>query len=263
MNQVGILGSGWLGTPLALALKAMGRSVRVSRTSTKGVANLRTKGFDSFQILVTPNAIQGTLDFFNSLDQLIISLPPNRKAAVGFSEKIKALVQFLESNTTCRILFLSSISVYGQTGVFEESSDLSPQTQSAVELAKSEKILLDSREKAVIIRLGGLIGEDRNPIFQFQEKPISNPKGIINFIHQKDAIEGIIQLLNHSALQGIYNLVSPHHPEREVYYKAMAKKYKLAEPQFQRQDPIQKRWVKASKIQADTNFQYQVDNLLI
>lgn len=263
MDQVGILGCGWLGTPLASALIARGWPVRVSRTSVQGVADLQAKGFDSFQILVTPNAIQGTLDFFNSLDQLIISLPPNRKAAVGFSEKIKKVVQFLESNTTCRILFLSSISVYGQTGVFEESSDVFPETESARELVKSEKILLKAREKVVIVRLGGLIGEDRNPIFQFQEKPISNPKGIINFIHQKDAIEGIIQLLNHSALQGIYNLVSPHHPEREVYYRAMAKKYKLADPQFQGQDQIQKRWVNASKIQKLTDFEYQVDNLLI
>ena len=122
---------------------------------------------------------------------------------------------------------------------------------------------MKAREKVVIVRLGGLIGEDRNPIFQFQEKPISNPKGVINFIHQKDAIEGIIHLLNHSALQGIYNLVSPHHPEREIYYKAMAKKYKLADPQFQVQDQIKKRWVNASKIQKLTDFEYQVDNLLI
>jgi nucleoside-diphosphate-sugar epimerase len=262
MNQVGILGCGWLGTPLAAALKELDFSVRASRTSAAGALNLEAEGFESYQVLVTQTEIQGATSFFDSLEQIVISLPPGRKAAFGFSEKIKTLVQFLESNTRCRILFLSSISVYGQTGIFEESSSLSPQSQSALELQKSEQILLNSRAQVVIIRLGGLIGSDRNPIFHLINKPISNPKGRINFIHQKDAIRGIVHLIKQPELKGIYNLVCPHHPEREEYYKKMAQKFNLSAPVFQIDDAAQKRVVKAAKIQEHTGFEYQVDNLL-
>ena len=49
-------------------------------------------------------------------------------------------------------------------------------------------MILDHASSSIIVRLGGLIGNDRNPIFQLQGKLISNPEGIINFITQRDAI---------------------------------------------------------------------------
>ena len=64
MNQVGILGCGWLGTPLAAALKELDFSVRASRTSAAGALNLEAEGFESYQVLVTQNEIQGATSFF-------------------------------------------------------------------------------------------------------------------------------------------------------------------------------------------------------
>jgi nucleoside-diphosphate-sugar epimerase len=125
---------------------------------------------------------------------------------------IKNLLENIEPTPLKRIIFLSSTSVYGSSeGVYNESSLVNPETSSAKALHICENLIINSPLPSVIVRLGGLIGEDRNPIFQLQGKAIGNPLGCINFIHQEDAINGISNLVINSRLEGIFNLVSPHH----------------------------------------------------
>jgi len=120
---------------------------------------------------------------------------------------------------------LSSTSVYGKNaGEFDETSLTNPDTESSKALCNVEQSLMNQNIPSVIIRLGGLVGEDRNPIIQLQNRKISNPEGCINFIHQIDAVRGIMTLLEETKIDGIYNLVSPHHPLRKKYYTFMAKK---------------------------------------
>ena len=159
---------------------------------------------------------------------------------------------------------LSSTSIYGKkSGRFDENSIPDPQTSASQELLIAEDAVLRSKNPGVVVRLGGLVGEKRNPIFQLHHREIPNPKGHINFIHQKDAIGGIEKLLSKPAISGVFNLVSPHHPIREDYYAFMAKKYHLPTPKFETQGTVLKRWINASKIGEETDFQYQVNNLLI
>ncbi|MEK9566150.1 MAG: hypothetical protein VW125_03525 [Flavobacteriaceae bacterium] len=264
LKRIGILGCGWLGTQLALTLKAQKWEIKVSKTTTDGTQAFKQQGWNSFRILLTEEGPQGDLSFFNALDQLVISIPPSRKGSSSYSAQIKTLIYSLQSHTKCRILLLSSTSVYGtESGKFDENSIPNPQTPASKELLLAENTILQSKNSGVIVRLGGLVGEDRNPIFQLQHKLIPNPRGRINFIHQLDAVNGILTLLSKTERKGVYNLVSPHHPIREDYYTFMAKKHKLPTPVFANQDPVVERWIEASKIAKETRFQYQVDNLLI
>ena len=121
---------------------------------------------------------------------------------------------------------------------------------------------MNSTKASIIVRLGGLIGKDRHPIFKLQNRNIGNPGGRINFIHQKDAVSGICNLIVNPKLRGIYNLVSPHHPNREKYYEFMAKKLGLPSPKFT-SEPAIIRIIQARKIEDDTPFKYTVNNLLI
>ena len=100
-------------------------------------------------------------------------------------------------------------------------------------------------------------------IFILHKKVIPNPEGVVNFIHQIDAVNGIFKLLTASEVEGVFNLVSPHHPKRKDYYLEMAKKYSLPAPKFNEQDSILYRLIEAKKIEEITDFNYQVDNLLI
>jgi nucleoside-diphosphate-sugar epimerase len=264
LKRIGILGCGWLGTQLASSLNAQNWVIKASRTSGEGALELKQQGLNSFCVLVTEAGPQGELSFFDNLDQLIVSIPPKRNTVSTYGTKINQLIYYLESNSNCKILLLSSTSIYGKkSGRFDENSIPDPQTSASEELLIAEDAVLRSKKSGVVVRLGGLVGNKRNPIFQLSNRVISNPKGHINFIHQKDAIGGIEKLLSKPGLSGVFNLVSPHHPIREDYYTFIARKYHLPTPKFETQGTVLKRWINASKIEEETDFQYQVNNLLI
>ena len=264
MNSIGIIGCGWLGIPLGKTLKQKGYTVFGTRRSETGVHLLSEKGINAYQLEVLPDKITGDLSFFDELNTLILSIPPERKKNAPFyDQKIKTLLNQVDNSSISRILFLSSTSVYGKNaGEFDETSLTNPDTESSKALFNVEQSLMNQNIPSVIIRLGGLVGEDRNPIIQLQNRKISNPEGCINFIHQIDAVRGIMTLLEETKIDGIYNLVSPHHPLRKKYYTFMAKKLKLPKPEFQDEDAII-RIINGEKIMTHTGFSYTVNNLLI
>lgn len=264
MNQVGILGCGWLGVGLAEKLTSDSFGLKVSRTSLESIAELKAKGWDAHQIFVANSSVQGNLEFFENLDQLIVSIPPGRANSSGYFEKISSLLKHLKSYPRCRIIFLSSTSVYGKKGgVYNESSSVFPETEAAKALVQSERLIVNSPHSSLVVRLGGLIGADRNPIFSLYKKLIPNPNGRINFISKEDAVLGLFQLIKHTALEGIFNIVHPHHHTRREYYLKMATKYELPTPNFKDDEPAVERFIQATKIEFETEFRYTVDNLLI
>ncbi|MDA9003374.1 hypothetical protein N9J23_01925 [Flavobacteriaceae bacterium] len=264
MDHLGILGCGWLGEYLANRLYSEKWSVKVSRTSAKGKGELKAKGWDSYRIKLNSLSIEGDLNFFENLDTLLISVPPKRDAPSQFEDMIATLLEHMKLHPGCKLIFLSSTSVYGkQAGIFKENSPISAETEASKALVLCEKMILNAPQRSLIIRLGGLVGEDRNPIFSLQKKTIPNPRGRINFVSQVDVVNGIEEFLKYPQMEGIFNLVSPHHPVREEYYREMAKKYNLPEPQFDYNDSPSERFVEASKIEELTAFRYTVNNLLI
>ena len=264
MHRIGILGCGWLGLSLAINLKNQEYSVCGSRTSSKGIIELERKGIKGFKVILNDNKYEGLKTFIYNISTLIISLPPKRGFNTqSYSKKIKKIVEALESSKIKRILFLSSSSIYGsREGLYDESSIPSPESNSAKELFLGEELINKHNISSTIIRLGGLIGEDRNPIFSLIGKEIKNPKGKVNFIHKIDAVNGIISIINDENVKGIFNLISPHHPTREIFYNFFSEKFKLPKPKFKKEKPVI-RIIEGNKISKLTPFKYSVDNLLI
>ena len=264
MHRIGILGCGWLGLSLAINLKNQEYSVCGSRTSSKGIIELEREGIKGFKVILNDNKHEGLETFINSISTLIISLPPKKSLNIqSYFKKIKKIVEALESSKIKRILFLSSSSIYGsREGFYDESSIPSPETSSAKELFLGEELINKHNISSTIIRLGGLIGEDRNPIFSLIGKEIKNPKGKVNFIHKIDAVNGIISIINDENVNGIFNLISPHHPTREIFYNFFSEKFKLPRPKFKKEKSVI-RIIEGKKISKLTPFKYSVDNLLI
>jgi nucleoside-diphosphate-sugar epimerase len=62
------------------------------------------------------------------------------------------------------VIFISSTSVYGDNDQITEETPLNPDSEGK-QLAIVEDVLhSNSRFKTTVLRFGGLIGEDRNPI---------------------------------------------------------------------------------------------------
>ncbi|MHC4844456.1 MAG: Rossmann-fold NAD(P)-binding domain-containing protein, partial [Planctomycetota bacterium] len=104
IKTISILGSGWLGLPLAKHLVMMGNRVNASTTSESRLSELTSIKVKPFIIDIgrLPNNIQA----FLQANVLIINIPS--KNIDGFSN----LIQEIEKSEIEKVLFVSSTSVY-------------------------------------------------------------------------------------------------------------------------------------------------------
>lgn len=284
-KQISILGCGWLGLPLAKALIENDFSIKGSTTSEDKLALLEENKIQPFIISLFEDKIEGNIqEFLNGSEILIIDIPPGlrgdsiaslRKTFVG---KIKTLVTQIEKSSIKKVLFVSSTSVYSDAfpiEVFTEETPTNPDTESGRQLVEAEQLLLGNPNfETIILRFGGLIGENRHPIKYLAGKEnVENPDGPINFIHREDCI-GIItailkQLLdsnkkNNSEMlkqvqhdNQIFNAVAPQHPSREDYYHKKAKNMNLALPIFAKNTASKGKIILSTKIETVLSYTFK------
>jgi nucleoside-diphosphate-sugar epimerase len=261
------MGGGWLG--LAVAEKAMERnhSIKVSTTHKEKSTLLKKKGFDAAVVEVSEFDINGENDFFNDVKLLIISIPPGlrKNPDRNYIAVIKQIINKIELTGIEKVIFTSSTSVYGnQAEIITEESELLGTTEAARQIIAVEKKLLEHKQfESCILRLGGLVGPNRHPIFTLSgKKNIPNPLSPINFIHQQDAVSIILHIIENWQGNQAYNAVTPFHPTRIDYYSEMAKIAALEAPAFEKSG-IVRGIVSANKVIKDLNFKFLVKNLLI
>ena len=267
MGFIGILGGGWLGLALAREGIEKGYQVKVSSTSKEKTKQLLAEGYLAYFMKINETHTQGQVDFFKDLDTLVITIPPGLKKNqernyVGLLEQVIKKIEYFKIQ---KVIYTSSISVYGfQEGVITEESALLGNTPSAQQIMKVEQKLIENNNfTSIIIRLGGLIGPNRHPIFTLSgKKNIPNPNSPINFIHQKDAVAILLKLTENFSEDEVFNGVSPFHPSRKEYYTQMAEIAKLTAPTFEKKGKI-RGIVNAEKVVRELDCQYMVKNLLI
>lgn len=227
MINVGVLGEGWLGAYLMRELKS---------------TTILTRGNTAFGVYFSDNHWKGKLtEFLSGLDHLIITIPSGlpRFTAAPDSERynnrmqlFEQLAQILIPYRELQVFYTSSTSVYGAfEGIVTEASDPSPQTPSAqAALEIEQRFTHHLGERFTALRLGGLIGEDRHPIYSLSKKGvIEKADETINLIHRKDIVSCLVWLVKNPT-QGPVNLVAPNHPNKGEYYTQKALTYNLALP---------------------------------
>ncbi len=267
MKKIGILGGGWLGLALALEARKKGHQVKVTSTSQERVKLLIDEGLNTQLLNVTESAILGSLDFFKEIETLIITIPPGlrKNPQSNYVALIEQIIEKVEAYNIQKVLFTSSTSVYGfQAGIITERSELLGDSPSAQQIIKVEQKLLNNKNfEGCIVRLGGLIGPDRHPIFTLSgKKNLPNPLSPINFIHQKDAIAIVLNLVENWNENQIYNAVTPYHPNRETYYLKIAEVAQLDPPNFQKTGAV-RGFVSSEKVCFELHYKFKVKNLLI
>ena len=108
--------------------------------------------------------------------------------------------------------------------IITESSNLLGYTLSSKQIITVEQRLIKNKNfESCIVRLGGLIGPNRHPIFNLcGEKNLPSPHSPINLIHQIDAVAIILKVIENWKGNQIFNAVTPFHPPRKEYYERMA-----------------------------------------
>ena len=246
--KISILGCGWLGFPLAKKLIEIGFEVKGSTTSENKLDILKSNNIEPFLLKLSETKISESIsEFLENSEILIIDIPPGLRKITDpetektFVAKIKKLIPSIENSTIEKVIFISSTSVYADTAsisIVTEESILHPDTESGKQLVEVENLFLNnSHFTSTIIRFGGLIGEDRNPINMLAGKTnIANPEAPINLIHQEDCIGIICEMLNevqHDNVRNeVFNAVAPLHPTRKDYYTEKAEQLHLIAPLF-------------------------------
>ncbi|RLM20023.1 NAD(P)-dependent oxidoreductase [Brenneria alni] len=265
MKKVAIVGLGWLGMPLALALKNHGYQVVGSKTTIDGVEATRMSGVECYQLRLTPELECNTdeLTALLQVDALIITLPASRTARGGenYAQAVQQLVNTARVFNVSRIIFTSSTSVYGNTtGIVRENSSLQPVSVAGKVLLSLEQWLQHLPDTSVdILRLAGLVGIDRHPgRFLAGKTGLTGGAHGVNLVHQEDVLEAIQLILKHPHGGHLYNLCAPGHPAKQDYYPDQARRLNLTPPQFVANETDSSgRIVDGQRICNELGFDYQ------
>lgn len=262
MQQISILGCGWLGLPLAEHLIQKGFSIKGSTTSPNRIGELESKEIEAFIIELSVDEISGDYEaFLQNSKILIIDIPPKLRGEnpVSFVDKMKTFIQKAVVNSSIeQVLFISSTSVYGDEAItVTEETIEKPQTLSGKELLETEDFLQQQTAfKSTILRFGGLIGGSRNPAKSLSGKSnIATPNAPINLIHQDDCICIITAIIEQNFWGEKINASAPFHPTRKEYYTAKANQLGLPLPEFE-ENNISGKVIDSSKLISELNYNF-------
>ena len=226
VKTVSILGCGWLGAALGKRFLTKGVAVKGSVASTDSYNRLETTGIQTYHIRIDSDGVAIDYKNFFNTDVLIIALPPRGENVIeNFPQQINQIVQLIVETKIARVLFISSTSVYQPwNGVVREGDEGYPSKPAGKALIKAEKLLQSlPNTKTTVVRLGGLIGYDRNPARFLTGKKDVAADTPVNLIHRDDAVEIIFELIEKNIWGDVFNACSPHHPtKKEFYTKAAA-----------------------------------------
>jgi nucleoside-diphosphate-sugar epimerase len=238
-KTIGVMGCGWLGLPLAEKLLDKGFLVKGSTTTKDKLQMLGEAGIQPFYLKADTSGIEGDLTgFLKGLYCLILNIPPGLRSGPSGSylNKLSYLIKAFEHAELPRLIYVSSTAVYGNAqGLVNEKDWAIPEDAKDRELLEAEKLLLKLEGiHTQVVRLGGLIGDERHPANQLSGKTIrSGGNDAINLIHRSDAILAVLSLLELPFEASVFNAVSPEHPRKRDYYTSEAIKRGLKPPVYQ------------------------------
>lgn len=261
MKTIGILGCGWLGTPLAQHLPQLKYTIKGTSTSIEKVSDLIKLGIETFQINLQQLDELLLSNFLSDLELLILTIPPNRmEEQPTYKKNFEALIPFIKAAGIKKVIMMSSISVYApNTELINEETTIFSSESTSKQILDAENTLLNDPDfTTCILRLGGLFGEDRRPIrYIVQRGILDNPELPINMIELRDIIQYTSALIQADFEENcIYNIVSPHYKSRLDYYTKQAEELNLILPPLGENDWTQAKKISGNKIAIQTNLPY-------
>ncbi|MCM0059785.1 MAG: epimerase [Algoriphagus sp.] len=224
MKKVSIIGLGWLGEATALLLQKQGYLVLGSSTRAEKVELLRKKGLDAVHFALDPEP-KGT-DYSRLFDSeiLVVTLPPRSRQGDGeaYLQQLASLRDLVANSAVKQVIFISSTGIYpneNKAAPYTEEEEIAESTAGNVLLFRAEALMGTSPTyDLTVLRMGGLMGEDRIPgtYFAGKEQVVGHTR--VNFIHQEDAAALIAWVIRQELWNQTFNGVAPKHPlRREVY----------------------------------------------
>lgn len=265
MERISILGSGWLGFPLAVELKQLGYDIKASSRSEGRLKQLEQARLSAHYYDIESDT--SDLEFLQA-DTLIINITSKNIDA------FKRFIPQIESSPIKYVLFISSTSVYLDS-IEENYPSVTESEESFLKpcpLLEIERLLQKNKLfQTSIIRFAGLIGYQRHPgrfFVRINEdgskvcKPIKNSAAAVNMIHRDDCLAIIKGLLEQNIWGEIFNACSSHHPLRRDFYQSAISHLGNIEAVFSDEEISTGKVINNGKVKSVLNYRFKYDNLL-
>jgi len=252
LENVVILGSGWLGSKLSANLQQIGVFTQETCRS-KELA--QEKSIHYFNVN-NQSDLAHNISLENAYWVCCITPKDN------YIESLKQAIELAIKLKMKGFLLCSSTGIYPSIpGEYNELSELSLVTERQKLLNQAEQTILKLAEFGKVVRLAGLIGPKRHPGKFVSGKHLkSSGLAKVNMVHQKDVINGIICLLKQwQTPEKMFNLVTPDNPTKQDFYQLACSQLKVKTPSFELNER-ETRVVDGSKI-TQLGFEYQYQSL--
>ena len=211
---------GW-GSMLASHFRGLNYLVATTNTSNEKTELMKQKGYNAFRVIFSGDRSQDhkaenlqAQTAFDQLDTIIISIPMSRsKDAESQTILFQNVLSFLENNKK-QLFLMSSTGIYPQVKQYIDE-DTFPADQLDNTLFAIEKLFLEKIPELNILRLGGLMGQDR--VFYKYYKEAGRYEAV-NHIHYHDICRVIEKMISLDLKGKIYNVVAPLHPAKGDVY---------------------------------------------
>lgn len=260
--KVSIVGLGWLGEPLAAHLLRRGLKVKGSTTTPEKIGKLSEKGIMAYPFFLGPEPAGDGWEPLFETDVMVINIPPHFRSHPSsyHIQQIKALRLLIDQAKVPKVIFVSATSVYPDLNQEAQESDwLDFESAGNPGLLQAENLLRTDRGyDLTVLRLGGLLGDDRIPGLYVSGKDNVLGHPPVNYIHRQDAVRLIEWLIEKALWNDTYNGVTPWHPSRRKVYEKNAADLGFAPPSSY-QDPPLDPWKKVSSqkiLQTGFDFLY-------
>ncbi|MBN2527354.1 MAG: SDR family NAD(P)-dependent oxidoreductase [Deltaproteobacteria bacterium] len=245
-GSISILGSGWLGYPLALRFVQKKYDVKTSCTSEAKLSQLQAIGTTPF--VVNIDALNKDADAFLQSELLVINIP---------ADSIKghrALLQKILGSPVKNVILVSTTSVYpNENQIASEDDELPESTRLAIENVFTS----NNRIQTTVLRFAGLIGYRRHPgLFFSGGKNLSNPDAPVNLIHRDDCIEIIGQIIKKNIWNQIFNCCADTHPSKKEFYTHAAAMLNLPPPSISEQPRGSSKTVSNQKLKSVLKYTF-------
>ena len=189
-ESIGVVGCGWLGEPLAIELKKSYDVECFKREST-----WQDDSFWQRDLIII--AINTKDNYLDTLQKIALLTKPS-----------------------CRVILMSSTSIYRE---FDSDVDENVKIRKPSLIKDAEELLMAAKDRVLVFRLGGLMGEDR--VAGRWKSATDFSDGYVNYIHREDVIGIVKKAIKTGVDRGIYNLVAPQHPTRKEIHEKNSLKY--------------------------------------
>lgn len=231
-SRIGILALGWLGLSLAEHLSLAGAKVWGSVRSTAKRDLLAEDVRIETIVWENEAGISKELALaLSSTDVLILNLPPRVFQNQRYAEGLLQFLPFLPSEA--KVLFTSSTGVYPDH-LLDAKEDHIFRVEDMNPILEAENRLKEScGNRLTIMRLAGLIGSDRHPVYHLVKKETNvHPEKSVNLIQRQDVLSVIEKVISSDYFDETLNVCHPYHPSRKSYYENAAIQFNLPKPHF-------------------------------